>query len=853
MKNFIYFAFAICFSITATAQVSFQRLYDVVQDSTHILSDGIATNGGGFATLGSNIAVEGQTGIIHRAIFTTYDGKGEIQLAKDIYLADSTRLLGTSEIVQLDNGSFVMSANLEENDLSNCVFAVDGVSADPLWSRRIGDETQIKVSLSKFPNDDVLAGSTNAQEGFSIWLSRMNSMDGADVWAKEFTAQNEDGMVILSDLFDTHISDLDSNIIMTGQTALSQDNLGYHVTKVDKDGTVIWSTRIVGAPADHNYIPLKVTETADSSIYAIGRLTTATSLNMFLTKYDNTGEVVWCKSLTNSNTLFTTGTNIVPLGQNLAVSLQGTNDGLVTESSMMEIDTSGSILNVQVYRDSMSFFNLPFEGLSPTADGGVARFTNHFEQPLDFVSDIVKTGPDLQTPCSSSGSGMLNDVSFRSSRLIWMDNDFVDSDTLELDINNVNYYDVPTISPTPDQWCPNETIIDTLDATPSPLPDGVITYEWMGPGVNGNTNPFVVGMEEGEYMVTVTINDRHCYTLCDTVNITRLQEPTAEINPDFSQFCVDGTVNLIGNVNGALPIESFNWSTGQSDPSINVDTEATYTLTIVDACMETATASIDLTFPEQLESITISETVIEDCDDFLANLSVTTNVDGASDISYVWSDPDNITDIGNGTFNANAPGTYTVTVNYCGLTLTESITINSNPPSPSTVMVQANILNEDCENFSATLTAVTDTNDPRLSYVWSNGQTSNSIQVTDEEQYSVTVTLCGNESIGQGMAMGSETLGDLQFPKVFFPRGMEEENRTFGPVNPCGSEITNYTLKIYNRWGNEVFTSDDVNTEWDGMHGGSESASAVYVWVAEYDLDGVPIDEPQKGDVTLLR
>lgn len=774
MKNFIYFAFAFCLSITATAQVSFQRLYDVVQDSTHLLTDGIATSGGGFATLGSNIAVVGQTGIIHRAIFTTYDGKGEIQLAKDVYLADSTRLLGTSEIIQLDNGSFVMSANLDENDLSNCVFAVDGVSAEPLWSRRIGDETQIKVSLSKFPNDDVLAGSTNVQEGFSIWLSRMNNMDGADVWAKEFTSEDEDGMIVLADLFDTHVSALDSNILMTGQTAISQDNLGYHLTKVDKEGSVIWSTRLVGAPADQNYQPFKVTETADSSIYVVGRIATATSLNMFLTKFDNQGEIVWCKALTNS-TNFTTGTNIVPLGQNLVVSLQGTNDGLVTESSMMEIDTSGSILNVQVYRDSMAFFNLPFEGLSLTADGGVARFTNHFEQPLEFVSDIVKTGSDLQVSCSASGSGMLNDVSFRSSSLIWMDNDFMDSDTLELDINNANYYDVPTISPSPDQWCPNETIIDTLDATPSPLPEGVITYEWMGPGVDGLTDSFVVGMEEGEYMVTVTINDRQCYTLCDTVNITRLQEPTAEINADFSSFCIDQTVNLISNVNGVEPIESVAWNTGSSDPIINVDAEGTYSITIIDACMESASATIDLVFPEELNSLQIQSEVNEDCENFEATIAAATNVDLDPETTFSWSFDGNVIGMSR-IIVVNQPGVYTVTVNNCTESLTESIEVRPNADN-----------------------------------------------------------------------------SNLIFPKVFFPRGMEEENRTFGPVNPCGSEITNYTLKIYNRWGNEVFTSDDVNVEWDGMHGGSESASAVYVWVAEYDLDGVPISEPQKGDVTLLR
>ncbi len=92
----------------------------------------------------------------------------------------------------------------------------------------------------------------------------------------------------------------------------------------------------------------------------------------------------------------------------------------------------------------------------------------------------------------------------------------------------------------------------------------------------------------------------------------------------------------------------------------------------------------------------------------------------------------------------------------------------------------------------------------------------------------------------------------LQWPKVFFPNGMDELNRNFGPYNPCDLIVSNYSLKIFNRWGNEVFATNDYSIEWDGRHNESESATAVYVYVAEYSLNGVrqPV---KKGDVTLLR
>ncbi len=781
MKKFIYTVFTLCFTLTITAQVSFQRLYDVVQDSTHILTDGIATRDGGFATLGNNVVVENNAGIIHRAIFTTYDSKGEIQLAKDIYLADSTRLLSTSELTQVDNGSFVISANLDEMDLSNCVVALDAITAEPIWSRRVADETQLKISLSSMPGNEVVAGSTNVQEGISIWLSRINAITGTDVWAKEYIALDEDSNDAPADLFDLHVSTIDSSIIMTGQSVVGGTTLGYHTTKVDRNGEVIWSRHVESAPEGLNFQPLGVTEATDTSVYVTGRIAFndgVTLINsLFVTKYDKLGKVLWVKELTGANNTFHNGNDIVALGNNLVISTLGTETGLETESGMIEIDTAGVVLNSQVYRDTMTFFGLA-GGLSTTIDGGLALFTTRFEQPLELVSDIVKTGADLTTPCSSPGSGTLEDVPFRSLSLGWIVTDFEDSDTLETDISNVNYYDVPKISPSPDQWCPNEQIIDTLDATPSPLPDGEITYEWMGPGVDGAMTSSVVGMEEGEYMVTVTINDKHCYTLCDTVNISRLSEPTAAIGIDESQYCNEGTISLIAQFTGVPDIQDFIWNTEETTTSITTDVAGTFSYSFTDGCGETAFAEAIVTLP-------------------ILDLSVSTFVDYGADCS-------------------DSTATLTATV------------------SPS-----------DLQNI--------------VIYEWKNNtvssdiiSTNNPFIVATDGDYTVEVKYC-NESDDSNITVNIPIIGDLQWPKVFFPRGEEEVNRTFGPYNACDRTISNYTLKIYNRWGNEVFTSDNIDSEWNGQHGGSDSASAVYVWVAEYTINGD--DEPKidKGDVTLLR
>ena len=68
----------------------------------------------------------------------------------------------------------------------------------------------------------------------------------------------------------------------------------------------------------------------------------------------------------------------------------------------------------------------------------------------------------------------------------------------------------------------------------------------------------------------------------------------------------------------------------------------------------------------------------------------------------------------------------------------------------------------------------------------------------------------------------------------------------------CSVDIKKYDLIIYNRWGNEVFRTKDPNRGWDGTFKGTESLTAVFVWICTYQLDGEPV-KVEKGTVTLIR
>jgi gliding motility-associated-like protein len=73
-------------------------------------------------------------------------------------------------------------------------------------------------------------------------------------------------------------------------------------------------------------------------------------------------------------------------------------------------------------------------------------------------------------------------------------------------------------------------------------------------------------------------------------------------------------------------------------------------------------------------------------------------------------------------------------------------------------------------------------------------------------------------------------------------------NEVFYPISEF---VQNYRLIVYNRWGEMVFESTDINIGWDGYYRGQLSPQDVYVWKVDITyVDGFQMSEA--GDLTLL-
>jgi|GEM_PF-1097549 len=88
-------------------------------------------------------------------------------------------------------------------------------------------------------------------------------------------------------------------------------------------------------------------------------------------------------------------------------------------------------------------------------------------------------------------------------------------------------------------------------------------------------------------------------------------------------------------------------------------------------------------------------------------------------------------------------------------------------------------------------------------------------------------------------------------PNAFRPSSNTLENRVFKPVLRFALE-EGYRLVVFNRWGQEVFSSSDPDIGWEGHYNGNEAPAGVYAWVLTYRT-GQGDTKEKKGVVKLVR
>ena len=90
-------------------------------------------------------------------------------------------------------------------------------------------------------------------------------------------------------------------------------------------------------------------------------------------------------------------------------------------------------------------------------------------------------------------------------------------------------------------------------------------------------------------------------------------------------------------------------------------------------------------------------------------------------------------------------------------------------------------------------------------------------------------------------------------PNTFTPDG-DQHNGIFKPVIESGFDPNSYRFYIFNRWGQLIFESKDIEEGWNGTFDGVVAQDGTYTWKIEFKSTlRRQVENVVTGHVNLLR
>jgi subtilisin family serine protease len=264
-------------------------------------------------------------------------------------------------------------------------------------------------------------------------------------------------------------------------------------------------------------------------------------------------------------------------------------------------------------------------------------------------------------------------------------------------------------------------------------PDTTITLSYQ---VNGgpvlSTLPSLTVTNASPMVFSVTASGLYSQATTESITITPMSSSNAPVNLTVSgstTFCVGGTVTL----SAPSGVSSVVWSSGQTGNSLVVSTTGTYTATYVttNGCTVTSNPISVVVNPLPQPVISTSNGLLFYC----AGTSLQLNASGGA-AGYQWfRNGIAVAGATSSSLAASLPGAYTVrttTASGC-MALSAAVQVSEVALPTATISNSAN--GTLCAGGTAILTAPSG-----FSYLWSNGATTQSINVTSSGSYSVVVT-----------------------------------------------------------------------------------------------------------------
>lgn len=362
------------------------------------------------------------------------------------------------------------------------------------------------------------------------------------------------------------------------------------------------------------------------------------------------------------------------------------------------------------------------------------------------------------------------------------------------------------------------------------------------------------GIASGTYTVNVTDSNACNISLSITVN----ENPVLNVTETHTNAsCLgysDGAINIT-TIGGATPY-SYLWDDGAYTQNRTNIPAGTYTVTVTDANTCNESLSIDITEPT---GFTIDAVLTDPtCASNPADGSIVLTVSGASaPYHYNWSHLNSWA--GNipssSSVSSLPPDNYTVTVtdnNNCSTDTTFTLTyvydfeVEANPMPTIDLGESTNL------SFVVTGTSGNYTN------MWSPASYLSCTDCASPEAAPVVTTLYHLTITNEVGCTATDTVTvfvipnyDIFIPNAFTPNGdgFNDEFQLF-----INTKVVQYmSMQIFNRWGEKVYESSDLNFKWDGTYKGVKVPSGVYTYQIKLTFIDGHKDELRTGSLTIIR
>ncbi|MEP7110942.1 MAG: gliding motility-associated C-terminal domain-containing protein [Ferruginibacter sp.] len=208
---------------------------------------------------------------------------------------------------------------------------------------------------------------------------------------------------------------------------------------------------------------------------------------------------------------------------------------------------------------------------------------------------------------------------------------------------------------------------------------------------------------------------------------------------------------------------------------------------------------------------------------------------GSAGASYLWQDGSSAA-----TFTVSSTGLYHVTANIGRCNMADTISVSYIPVPKFT-------LGRDTFWCTGQQMVLAPTFNTIASLLWQDGSTALTYTATKAGLYSLQATNdCGLATDAVNIIPGSCI---IQMPAAFSPNG-DGINDVFKVKYPF--TVQQFNMIIYNRYGEKIFETANINQGWDGSRKGQPQLMNSYTWMIRY-TDTEKRQRQLQGMVVLLR